>query len=138
LEFSGGKPTDFAVGGIGALGTVQLIVFQPTPGSSYQLYYGNPSANAVSNSSGPTSFTVADLKGIAAEMGIGPARRNVPPPAPKAAKKEKDVAPMALGKALGVIMLLIGLLLLFCLMLKARSNKKRGKLRNSRILNMPR
>jgi len=138
LEFTGGKPTGFAVAGIAALGTVQLMVFQPTPGSSYQLYYGNPSAKAVSHSSGPNSFNVADLTGIAREMVIGPVRRNVPPPALKPANQEKEAAPFAMGKALGVIMLLIGLLLLFSVMLRARSIRRRGRQRNSRILNTPR
>jgi hypothetical protein len=138
LEFAGGKPAGFTVTGIAAHGTVKLMVFQPTPGSSYQLYYGNPSAKAVSHSSGPSSFDVVELAGIAREMEIGPVRRNVPPPAPKPAKQVKEVTPFALGKALGVIMLLIGLLLLFTVMLKARSLSRRERQRNSRILNTPR
>ncbi len=138
LELTGGKPKDFTVAGLRALGTAQLIVFQPTSGSSYRLYYGNPMAKAVSPLGGPTSFNVAELAGIAREMEIGPPRRNVPPPAPKRAKQEKEAAPFALGKALGVIMLLIGLLLLFSVMLKARSLRRRERQRNSRILNSPR
>ncbi len=137
-EFTGPNPPDFSVAGITALGSAQLIVFQPTPGSSYRLYYGNPSAEAVNHSTDPISLSTAELLEMAQEIEVGPVRRNVPPPKPKIVKKKGDVAPFVFGKALGVVMLLIGLLLLFSVMLKARSLRKRELQRNSRIVNTPR
>ncbi|MFH1114402.1 MAG: DUF3999 family protein [Pseudomonadota bacterium] len=136
--FIGPKHRDFTVSGISAQGSAQLIVFQPIAGSSYKLFYGNPSAEAVSHSAGPASVSPPDLIEMAQEIEIGPVRRNVPPPQPKIVTKEKESAPSVFGKALGVVMLLIGLLLLFSVMLKARSLRKREMQRNSRVLNIPR
>ncbi|MDQ7784253.1 MAG: hypothetical protein RDU20_15315 [Desulfomonilaceae bacterium] len=134
LEFTGGPPPDFTVDGVTAFGSVQLLVFQPTLGSSYQLYYGNPRAQAEVHAPGPTSFNIAQMVDTAREMEVGPARPNIPQPSPKPVEQKKEVAPFALGKALGVIMLLVGLLLLFSVMLKARSLRRR---RNRHSLRIP-
>ena len=137
LEFSGGDDQRFTVDGLEARGSLQLIVFQARPSLKYKLYYHNPSATSVHLPGEPMSFNMARLAAIATDIKLDKPRRNLIPSRAEPVKERKSIVPQFLGKAVGVIMLLVGLLLLFGVMLKARSLRRREKQRNSRIYNTP-
>jgi hypothetical protein len=137
LEFSGGNDRGFTVDGLGASGSLQLMVFQARQGLKYKLYYDNPSATSVHLPGEPVSFNVARLAATTEDIKLGKPRKNLLPPRAKPVKEQKNMVPLLFGKVIGVIMLLVGLLLLFGVMLKARSLRRREKQRNSRIYNTP-
>lgn len=132
LEFSEGTAGQFTVDGITVQGSMRLVVFQPDAGSTYRLYYDNPNAPPMSYTNQPISFSVEKLAALSQETKIDPPRRNKVPIPSKPVAQPKSVVTAVFWKAVGVAMLLIGLLLLFSVMLKARSLRRRERQRTLR------
>ena len=137
LEFSEGTEPTFTVDGIAVLGSIRMVVFQPNSGTTYRLYYDNPEAAAPQYTNQPVSFNVERLAARTQEIQVGAPRRNRVPVKAKPITPEKSQVSSVFWKALGVAMLLIGLLLLFSVMLKARSLRRRKRRRDSRIIAPP-
>lgn len=113
----------------------RLAVFEYHREMSYRLFYDNP--NAVSTTQ-PERFVTMNLNRlVAASPGasLEDEQKNVHIPAiPKAAAVPEPVTTWGLERILGIIMLLAGLLLLFMLMLRARSLRKAQRGKNARIV----
>ena len=137
LEFSGGNDRGFTVDGLGASGSLQLMVFQARQGLKYKLYYDNPSATSVHLPGEPHRSMYQDWLPQPRTSNWASLVETFCLHGRSRVKEQKSMVPLLFGKVIGVIMLLVGLLLLFGVMLKARSLRRREKQRNSRIYNTP-
>ena len=138
LEFSEGTEPTFTVDGIAVLGSIRMVVFQPNSGTTYRLYYDNPEAAAPQYTNQPVSFNVERLAGpYTRNTGWRTAKKPRTGSKPSPLHQRKAKSHPFFWKALGVAMLLIGLLLLFSVMLKARSLRRRKRRRDSRIIAPP-
>lgn len=135
VELSGGKPERFPIDKIEGTAGLILLVFTHRPGTRYRLYYGKPSAKSTTYSGMPTSFNIAQVAATSSEVSLGEDTKNVVVNQPKVRNQPQKAAPSLFTKALGVSMLLIGLLLLFSIMLRSRSARRQGRRSRSHIMN---
>lgn len=136
LEASGGKQDAFVVDEVRAVGSTRLLVFNHHPGRGYRLYYGNPKADTPSLVGAPSQFDPISVAENAWRAVIGLPQQPVAPPKSRAAPTRlKEPSPSLLRKGIGVSMLLVGLVLLFTLMLRSRSTRRREASRLPRIMN---
>jgi len=136
LDISGPHSPPVAVSNVQAGASISVAVFQYKPGVTYSLFYNNPEAKHAEPSSAPSSMNLAQVMSASSEISLGPDRKNVVQTAPKPqAKQDEATAVSAFRRAAGIAMLLAGLLLLFSLMLRARSSRKGYRKRNSKPVN---
>jgi len=134
-ELSGGSRGAVAVDKLQAAAVVRVAAFQYRRGQDYRLFFDNPNAKAMTGTAETSSINVSQLAATSSEISLGPEQRNiVVPPPRKTVNPERDDW-SRVQKILGVAMLLIGLLLLFIIMLKARSSKRSHGRRGNGAIN---
>ncbi|MBI5250980.1 MAG: hypothetical protein HY912_15940 [Desulfomonile tiedjei] len=114
--------------------TMRIIVFNYTRGLSYRLYYDNPSAMAVEHDDKLLSVNPASIANASLETSVEEEQKNIPRPEPAKINHMEPIQPTNWIKPLGVALLLLGLLLLFGIMLRARSLRKAQRRRSSRVV----
>ncbi len=124
VELSGpGAPV--TVSQLEAQAAVRLAIFEYRQGLNYRLHYENPGAKSIDNPTLNLTPNVQTLASIAAELKLGQEQRGLPAPAVTAmTNAHEEAQPSSLRKIAGIILLLVGLLLLFGMMLKARSERR--------------
>ncbi len=133
LELTGSGPA-VTVKSINATAALRVAVFKYRPGLAYRLFYGNPQAKAFSGNAAEPSINLTRVLATSSDVSIGDEQKNVVSPRPRPMSSPKDSHPTTVGKILGIAMLLIGLLLLFIVMLRARSQRLAERRRGSRLL----
>jgi hypothetical protein len=114
--------------------SMRVVVFEHNRDRSYRLYYDNPSATPVPHDDKLLSANMTRIASASLETAVEEEQKNVPPREPPKASYLEPEKHSGVAKAFGVILLLAGLLLLFSLMLRARSLRKAERRRNSRIV----
>jgi hypothetical protein len=113
---------------------MRVAVFDYTKGLTYKLYYDNPSAAAGPHDDKLLTANMARIADAYVDTSTEEEYRSTKAaPRPEVVHAEQPVQSHNWTKGVGIAMLLIGLLLLFSLMLRARSLRKAEK-RNSRIV----
>jgi len=135
VELSGGNGGPIPVESLQAWGTFRMAVFDHRRGESYRLYYDNPRAAAPVTDATRSSINVNQLAAASSEMTLGPEQKTVVTPshAEGPEKPEKKGTP-GVWTAVGLAMVLLGLLLLFLIMLRIRSSRRAYRGRNSRVV----
>jgi hypothetical protein len=133
VELTGGGPV-VTVKGLDATETLRYAVFPYRADLSYRLYYDNPQANAPSDNLPQQSLNLKRIQTTSSAVTLGNEKKNVVAPRPHPIQQTKTAYPATIGKFLGMAMLLIGLLLLFAVMLRARSQRRAERRRGSRLL----
>jgi hypothetical protein len=109
---------------LGAQGAVRLAVFEYRKGLTYRLHYENPRAKSTDNATLNLNTNIETIASIASEIKLGQEQRGLPAPLVTAASKPEEGQPSSFRKIAGITLLLVGLLLLFGMMLKARSQRR--------------
>lgn len=135
LELSSGSRGAITVDKLHATAAVRMAVFNYRSGQGYRLFYGNPSARAVPAAPGASSINVNQVVSSSSEIGLGPEQKNTISFSPKKPQKAEKNESSRLQQILGVTMLLCGLLLLFIIMLKARSSRRSRRRRGTGPVN---
>lgn len=133
VELTGGGPV-VTVKTIDVKEAFRYAVFTYRPNLSYRLYYDNPRVSGAGGGPAPHSLSLSRIQATASDISMGNEKKNVAAPKPHAIQRAKTAYPAAIGRLLGMAMLLIGLLLLFAVMLRARSQRKAERRRGSRLL----
>ncbi len=133
LELTGEGPA-VTVKAMEAKSAVRLAVFKFRPGLAYRLFYDNPLAKPFSSDTTEPSINLTRVLAVSSDVTIGKEQKNLLPPRPRPMSSPRDAHPTTVGKILGMAMLLIGLLLLFIVMLRARSQRIAERRRGSRLL----
>jgi hypothetical protein len=123
-----------AVEKIQATGTMRLAIFEYRRGLNYKLFYDNPSAEAVKTSPAAVLSNLGRIVSASTSIKLGEEHPNVPIPAPKMEPQVETKAAPTFWRFVGVVLLAVSLLLMFSLMLKARSLRKSMRGRNSRVI----
>jgi hypothetical protein len=112
-----------------------LAIFEYRRGSDYKLFYDNPSAKAIQTSPAAALANLARVVSASSDIKLGEEHTNVVVQAPKLEPQvETRAAAPTFWRFAGVAMLAVGLLLMFSLMLRARSLRKSVRGRNSRVI----
>jgi hypothetical protein len=134
LEINGGA-VPVSIDKIEATGTMRLAIFEYRRGSDYKLFYDNPSAKAIQTSPAAALSNLARIVSASSDIKLGEEHTNVVVQAPKLEPQvETRAAAPTFWRFAGVAMLAVGLLLMFSLMLRARSLRKSVRGRNSRVI----
>lgn len=106
-----------------AKGTIRLLAFKHHQGRGYRLFYGNPQSASPIPDAGLNSEQVLAAADTSEGLHLGPEQRNVVPPKPAQSAASRTAVPKksSAGTIAAVLVVLVGLLLLFSVMLKARS-----------------
>lgn len=137
LELSGADGVSITVRKISAVGSMPVVLFRHRRGEGYRLYYGNPNPAKRTARELPVAKNMSAVLASSAAIKLGDERKIEPrvekavTPAHPPKKERSD-----LKKPIGIAMLLAGLLLLFSLMLRSRSLRRKQHNRSSRILNV--
>src|SRR5271157_1855006 len=131
LELYGGG-SSVAVEKIAATGTMQLAIFEYRRGLAYKLYYDNPTTEAVKTSPASVLSNLARIVSASSNIRLGEEQKNVVVQASKFEPQVETKTAPTFWRLAGVAMLAVGLLLMFSLMLRARSLRKSDRGRNSR------
>ncbi len=130
IELTGGARQILSITGVETWSIAPAIAFEAKEGETYRLYYGASKATPETQL-GPSInvsriFTDAGRANMSDEITVVRSRKT---PASPAVSKPPGVATTTekLGKIVGIAMLLVGLLLLFSIMLRARSLRKERK-----------
>jgi hypothetical protein len=129
LEMSSGTPVSLVVDNIRVSTAVPMAIFQHKPGRNYVLYYGNPKASARPIITGPTPTDPAAILAASSNIKLGRVKNYIAPAATREAvtpQKQRLTIPSGVRSVAGVVLLLAGLLLLFNIMLRSRSRRKRS------------
>lgn len=123
VEISGpGGPV--AVNDLEARSAVRIAVFDYRKGPDYRLYYENPQAKTDEIAALKQQMNVNAVASIAQEIGLGKEQKRLPTIPPKTDPPAEESQSFSLRQAAGIALLLVGLLLLFGMMLKARSARR--------------
>jgi hypothetical protein len=133
IELTGGGPA-VTVKSLEAKAALRLAVFTYRPGLSYRLFYDNPHAKPLAQHSSEPSTNLTRVLAASSDVSIGEEQKNVVAPPPRPISSPDGAHPTTVGKVLGVAMLLIGLVLMFVVMLRARSHRRAERRRGSRLL----
>jgi|GEM_PF-568643 len=133
LELYGGGSA-VPVEKIAATGTIRLAIFEYRRGLDYKLYYDNPAAEAVKTSPADVLSNLARIASASSKIRLGEEQKNVVVQAPKLEPQVETKTAPTFWRIAGVAMLAVGLLLMFSLMLRARSLRKSVRGRNSRVI----
>ena len=132
LEISGPGPA-VSVDEIKAAASVRMAVFEYRKNMAYRFYYDNPQAKPSESGQFSASMNLGQVAASSSEISFS-AEQQVPElPVTRQAPHSEAAKPSMMRKIVGVTMLLVGLLILFALMLRARSLRKVGTRRNSRV-----
>jgi hypothetical protein len=134
-ELTGGGGS-VEVSALAAQAAVRLVIFERRAGETYRLFYDNPKAKPAAPIAPGSSINVGQVFVASGGNRLGHEEKNdavATSPARKARTSEQ-AAPTAIWKMVGAGMLLVGLLLLFGAMLRARSARKTGRGRNARVI----
>jgi hypothetical protein len=113
----------------------RLAVFEYHRDMSYRLFYDNPNAVSVIQPERFVSMSLNHLAAASSGASLEDEQKNIQIPAiPKAPANPEPTKTWGIERILGIIMLLAGLLLLFILMLRARSLRKARRGNNARIV----
>jgi len=123
LQLSGKGTAPVAVERLSITGTVRLMVFNHQRGREYRLYYDGPQTPRPAIDTGMTSIKMAQVAAGSDQIRLGPEQRNTPPPKPVQTPSRSTTDTSPVRTVAGVLMVLVGLLLLFTLMLRARSRR---------------
>lgn len=123
LQLSGKGTAPLVVDRLFVTGTMRLVVFNYLRGREYRLYYDSPQAAPPAADARVTSIRMAQVTDASAKILLGPEQRNTASPKPVQGASRTAVEKSPVGLIAGVLMVLVGLLLLFSLMLKARSRR---------------
>jgi len=129
LEMSGGTPAPLVVDDIRVNATMPLAIFHHSPGRNYRMYYGNPQASALPPYPGPVPADPAAILAGSSAIRLGRVQKNSSPRAERVAvtpQQHLSSTPSGLRSIAGAVLVLAGLLLLFNLMLRSRSRRKRS------------
>jgi Protein of unknown function (DUF3999) len=134
LQLSGGTGGPISVDSLQAWGGFRMAVFEHHRGETYRLYYGNPGARAPGTAT-RFSMNVNRLAAASSEVTLGAERKIVvgPSAAGKPDKREKK-GTLGIWSAVGLGLVLAGLLFLFLIMLRIRSSRRAYRGRNSRVV----
>jgi hypothetical protein len=132
LEFTGSGPL-VTVKALDAKEALKFAAFPHRVGLSYRLYYDNPQAKAPAAAAPQPSLNLSRIVATASDVTLGNEQKNLAVPRPRQIQPPKTAYPTTLGRLLGMAMLLIGLLLLFAVMLRARSQRRAERRRGSRV-----
>ena len=132
LELTGGGPV-VTVNALDAKEAMRFAVFPYRPGLTYRLFYDNPQAEVSSIGDPQPTAILNHVLATSSGVSLGNERKNVVPPPPRPIRTQQSAYPTTVGKLLGMAMLLIGLLLLFAVMLRARSQRRAERRRGSRL-----
>lgn len=113
---------------------MRVAVFQYTRGLSYRLYFDNPSAVPAPHDDKLLAVGMNRIANASMQTSLEEEQNNIAPPAPTKISHEEPLQVGGWSKAVGTGMLLFGLLMLFGVMLRARSLRKSKTRRNSRIV----
>lgn len=134
LVASGGEGDPFVVDSVKVVGSARLLAFHHRPGTGYRLYYGNPKAEVIRLSADPSQLELTQIADSAWKADIGPPQKPPPRVRPPGHTPALEASPSPLRKGIGIAMLLIGLLLLFTIMLRSRSTRRRDAAQAPRIV----
>lgn len=134
LVASDGEDDPFVVESIEVVGTTTLLAFYHRPGTGYRLYYGNPKAEVIRLSAGLPKLELTPIADSAWKADISPPQKPPPPVRPPGYTPAHQASPSPFRKGIGIVMLLIGLLLLFTIMLRSRSTRRRNAAHAPRIM----
>jgi hypothetical protein len=134
IELYGGRSA-VKVDKLEATGTMRLAIFEYRRGFDYRLLYDNPTAEGMKAGSGEAVPNLPRIVLASSDIRLGEEERNVVDQPHKVENQPETGEVTLFWKLLGVIMLTVGLLLMFSLMLRARSLRKSVRGRNSRIIN---
>ena len=128
LELLKGSRGAVAVDKLQATAALSVAVFKYRRGQEYRLFFDNPGAGAMPPAREVSSINVGQIAAAPSEISLGPEQKNIVSPSLKKTEKAAKNESSNIQKILGVAMLLAGLLLLFIIMLKARSSRRsRGR-----------
>lgn len=133
VELSGGRQP-VPVDRIDLTANMRIVVFEHKRDRSYRLYYDNPTAIPAPHDDKLLSANMTRIASASLETAVEEEQKNVPPPEPPKTSYLEPEKHTGVAKVFGVTLLLAGLLLLFSLMLRARSLRKAERRRNSRIV----
>jgi hypothetical protein len=113
----------------------RLALFEFRPDLTYRLFYDNPQARPVTRPDNlAQSLNVSRALAVSGEITLGEEQKPAPPPRPKTMAPHKDARLPLFWKIAGMSVLLLGLLLLFSLMLRARSQRREQRRRGPRLM----
>jgi hypothetical protein len=121
LELAGKGTPPVTVDRLNATGTARFVVFNHRRGNKYQLFYDNTQATGPATDTGMISIKGFKAADSSAELLLGPEQKNTAPPKPVQSASPAASDKSSVRLVAGIIMVLVGLLLLFSLMLKARA-----------------
>lgn len=129
MELTGGTPV-VPVDRVVATVSVPMMVFEYRQGSNYRLFFDNPSATPPNRETPPSAINAGQVAATSTDVSLGSPQKNVAPhsPAPAVSQIEESSG-FTFRRAAGMALLLMGLLLLFSLMLRARWARKAGRYR---------
>ncbi len=119
-----GPGAPVAVNDLEAHAAVRIAVFDYRKGPSYRLYYENPQAKADETATLDRNLNVETIASIAQEIRLGPEEKGHPAISPKTSAPVEEHQSFSLRQMAGIALLLVGLLVLFGMMLKARSVRR--------------
>ncbi|MBI5571345.1 MAG: DUF3999 family protein [Desulfomonile tiedjei] len=133
-ELTGGG-SSVEVSALEAHAGVRLVIFERRAGETYRLLYDNPKAKPAAPAAPGSSINVSRVFAASSGIGLGHEQKNDAAASPiRRARPSERTAPTALWKTIGAGMLLVGLLMLFGAMLRARSARRTGRGRNARVI----
>ncbi|MGO9567723.1 MAG: DUF3999 family protein [Desulfomonilaceae bacterium] len=133
IELYGRRPS-VAVEKIAATATMRLAIFEYRRGLDYKLFYDNPAAEAVKTGSAAVLSNLRRIVSASSDIRLGEEQQNVVVQAAKLEPQVETRTGPTFWRFAGVAVLAVGLLLMFSLMLRARSLRKSVRGRNSRVI----
>ena len=124
IELSGRGGPAVTLDEVKARGSFRMAVFDYRREATYRLYYDNPKAKPADSPPFSSSIDVKHLADVSKGVGLAPEQKNVTAAqSPKRKQPEQEVG-QGIWRIAGVLVLLVGLVLLFSIMLKARSLRR--------------
>jgi hypothetical protein len=136
LELSNGSRGAVAIDRLQATAALRVAVFKYRRGQEYRLLFDNPDARDRPPAHEVSSTNVNQIASTFSEISLGPEQKNIVSSSPKKPEKSEKNGVSQIQKILGVALLLTGLLLLFIVMLKARSSRRSRGRRGSGVVNI--
>jgi hypothetical protein len=130
-----GSGSSVPVEKIAATGTIRLAIFEYRRGLDYKLYYDNPTAEAVKTNPAAVLSNLGRIVSASSNIRLGEEQKNVVVQTPKFEPQVEIKTAPTFWRLAGVAMLAVGLLLMFSLVLRARSLRRSVRGRNSRVIN---
>lgn len=131
MELTGGSAL-VPVDRVTATVSIPMMVFEYRRGGNYRLLYDNPSAAPPGRETPPSAINAVQVASFSTDVRLGPPQKNPTPQSqPKVVPRMEESSGFSLRRVAGMSLLLLGLLLLFSLMLKARRAGKAGRFRET-------